>query len=72
MHRVKGLEFDTMIVAGVNKGIVPLSAALTGSDEITRKEGEKSERALLYVAVTRARKEVLITGEVPVSSFLSD
>ena len=31
------------IVAGVNDGIVPLPAAISGSDEITRNEGEKSE-----------------------------
>ena len=71
MHRVKGLEFDTMIIAGVNRGMIPLPAAIDGSDNITRAEGEKSERALLYVAVTRARRRVLITAVKPVSGFLS-
>jgi superfamily I DNA/RNA helicase len=70
LHRVKGLEFDVMIVAGVNRGVIPLPAAIEGSDEITRAEGQKSERALLYVAVTRARKQVLITAVEPVSAFL--
>jgi len=71
MHRVKGLEFDTMIIAGANKGRIPLAAAVSGSDEITRAEGEKAERALLYVAVTRARRRVLITAVEPVSGFLA-
>lgn len=70
LHRVKGLEFDVMIVAGVNRGVIPLPAAIEGSDEVTRAEGQKSERALLYVAVTRARKQVLITAVEPVSGFL--
>ena len=70
MHRVKGLEFDTMIVAGVNKGMVPLPAAIDGSDDITRAEGLKSERALLYVVATRARQRVLITAVDPHSRFL--
>jgi hypothetical protein len=61
MHRVKGLEFDKVFVVGVNEGIVPLPAAVSGSDEATKREGEKSERALLYVAVTRARTQVIIT-----------
>lgn len=71
MHRVKGLEFDTMIVAGVNKGVVPLPAAIAGSDETTRAENEKGERALLYVAVTRARKKVIVTAVRPGSRLLS-
>ncbi|MCK5116457.1 MAG: AAA family ATPase [Candidatus Aegiribacteria sp.] len=70
MHRVKGLEFDTMIVAGANEGVVPLPTAVLGSDDITRREGEKSEKALLYVAATRARKHVIITGLIPLSRFL--
>ncbi len=70
MHRVKGLEFDTMIVAGVNDSVVPLPAAMSGSDTVTLKEQEKSERALLYVAVTRARKQVLVTGHGRMSEWI--
>ena len=71
MHRVKGLEFDRVIIAGVNKGIVPLSAAFEGYDSDTeRKDVETRERALLYVAATRAKKEVLITWFGAKSSFI--
>lgn len=71
MHRVKGLEFDTMIVAAVNDGVMPLTKALSGSDTVTLKEQEKSERVLLYVAVTRARKQVLITGHGTICKWIS-
>jgi len=70
MHRVKGLEFDTMILASANKGIIPHSKAISGSDSVTEEEGLKSEKALLYVAVTRARRNVLITGYGHLSTFL--
>ena len=71
MHRVKGLEFDTMIVAAVNDGVMPLPKAMSGSDAVTLKEQEKSERALLYVAVTRARKQVLVTGHGRMSKWIT-
>ena len=63
MHRVKGLEFDRLVVAGVNDGVVPLAVGeLKSDDGAVREEAEKRERALFYVAVTRARREVLITS----------
>ncbi len=63
MHRVKGLEFDRMIIAGVNDGIIPLEIGLRNTkDSVTQKELENQERALLYVAATRAKKEVLVTS----------
>lgn len=71
MHRVKGLEFNTMIIASANRGIIPHSKAVAGSDSVTHTEGIKSEKALLYVAVTRARKNVLITGYGEMSEWLS-
>lgn len=61
MHRVKGLEFDHVIVAGVNDGVVPHVKAVFGGESLKNKETEEHERSLLYVAVTRARKSVLIT-----------
>ncbi|MCP4612929.1 MAG: ATP-dependent helicase [Planctomycetes bacterium] len=63
MHRVKGLEFDRVIIAGVNDGVVPLKVVNTEtSDPVVKKESETRERALLYVAATRAKKEVLVTS----------
>ena len=63
MHRVKGLEFDHVIVASVNDGIVPLTSHYQNFDnETSEEEYGTMERALLYVAVTRAKKSVLITS----------
>ena len=48
-HRAKGLEFDTVFVAGLERGLVPISHA------DTRAEREE-ERRLLYVALSRAER----------------
>ncbi len=71
MHRVKGLEFDRLVVAGVNEGVVPLAVGeLRSEDGAVREEAEKRERALFYVAVTRARREVLVTAHGTPSPWL--
>jgi superfamily I DNA/RNA helicase/mRNA-degrading endonuclease RelE of RelBE toxin-antitoxin system len=71
MHRVKGLEFDRVIIAGVNEGMVPYEGvASSSSDPVVQRESEVQERALLYVAATRAKKEVLVTTHGTPSRFL--
>ena len=71
MHRVKGLEFDRVIMASVNDGMVPLPTALRGkADDGARDWAETEERALVYVAATRARKELLVLGHGVPSSFV--
>ena len=71
MHRVKGLEFDRLVVAGTNEGQVPLSIAMRSDDGAVREEAQRRERALFYVAITRARREVLITSSGTPSPWLS-
>jgi superfamily I DNA/RNA helicase len=72
MHRVKGLEFDHVIVASANRGIIPLDFALASADdEVTRRNAETGERALLYVALTRAKKSALITAYGEASPYLA-
>ncbi len=57
MHRVKGLEFDQIILASMNDGLVPLPLALQNKgDQVSRDKAETEERSLVYVALTRARK----------------
>lgn len=64
MHRVKGLEFDYVVVVDVNDGVCPPKPALqaAGSDSVALNEIYKEERSLIYVAMTRAKKSVLLTG----------
>jgi len=72
MHRVKGLEFDRLVIAAVNDGVVPLAIGeLKSEDGAVRDEAEKRERALFYVAVTRARREVLITSHGAPSAWIA-
>lgn len=69
MHRVKGLEFETMFVAGVNDGIIPLNI-LDSEDPTIIREHEQRERSLLYVAMTRAKRFCSVTGFEKLSKFI--
>lgn len=55
VHAAKGLEFDTVFVTGLEEGLFPHQ----GMDDEDRDEEE--ERRLFYVAVTRARKRLILT-----------
>ena len=74
MHRVKGLEFDRMVIASVNDGLVPLAAAIDATDEGSpeRTAADTAERALLYVAATRAKKELSVLSFGTPSPFLAE
>jgi superfamily I DNA/RNA helicase len=73
MHRAKGLEFERVIIAGVTEGTVPLDKALADAeDEATREQIRKRERSLLYVSVTRAKREVIVTAHDTPSPWLLD
>lgn len=53
-HGAKGLEWPVVHVAGLEKGYVPIGYAKTGAQLA-------EERRLLYVAITRAEKELHLT-----------
>ncbi len=55
IHAVKGLEFDTVFVVGLEETIFPISRAVSNPDEL------EEERRLMYVAITRAEKRLYIT-----------
>jgi superfamily I DNA/RNA helicase len=61
MHRAKGLEFPCVLIAGVHEGSVPL-ALRSYADETARKDHLDTEKRLLFVAATRARDELVVTG----------
>ena len=54
MHNTKGLEFDRVIISGMDDGLFP-------RDHGEDLESLEEERRLFYVAVTRARKELYFT-----------
>lgn len=71
MHRIKGLEFQIMFIVAVNKDIIPLKYSQKEfEDEISSEEYIKSEKCLLYVALTRAQKEVFVTSYGKKSEFI--
>jgi superfamily I DNA/RNA helicase len=71
MHRVKGLEFPVMILAGVNSKVMPLRLAAVEGDPTAKKEHEDRERSLLFVAATRARDQLILTSWGTPSPFLA-
>lgn len=56
MHAAKGLEFPVVFICGFDDGVFPGVKAIYDPDEI------EEERRLCYVAVTRARQKLFITG----------
>jgi superfamily I DNA/RNA helicase len=63
MHRVKGLEFPRMLLAGVQSGTMPLKLSESAlPDNAAREDHVQQERRLLFVAATRARDELVVTG----------
>lgn len=68
MHRVKGLEFDHIVIASANADTLPLPAAIDAADSPVA--AETAERSLLYVAATRAKKELLVLSFGEPSPYL--
>ena len=73
MHLAKGLEFRAVIVAACDDEVLPLQSRIeTIADEADLEGVYNTERRLLYVACTRARDRLLVTGTEPASEFLDD
>jgi len=73
MHMAKGLEFRDVVVAACDDEIVPLQSRIESVvDDSDLEEVYNTERHLLYVACTRARDHLLVTGVKPASEFLGD
>jgi AAA domain/UvrD-like helicase C-terminal domain len=70
MHRIKGLEFPVMILAGINAKYVPMPLSDTADDSAAQADHEERERSLLFVAATRARDLLIVTGWGAPSPFL--
>lgn len=73
MHRMKGLEFRCVSVAGVGAKLVPAPNAVTSLDEDkqTHDQDIEREKCLLFVACTRAREELLVSWHGQPSPLLT-
>ncbi len=54
MHAAKGLEFDAVLIAGLDEGILPHSASAHTQAQL------EEERRIFFVAMTRARKQLFL------------
>lgn len=63
VHASKGLEFDHVFITGMEEGIFPHSNSLQREQDI------EEERRLMYVAITRARKELTVCLAIERSQF---
>ena len=73
MHLAKGLEFRTVVVMACDDEVIPLQERIESVvDEADLKDVYETERHLLYVACTRARDHLMVSGVDPASEFLDD
>lgn len=72
IHRVKGLEFDQVILASANEGLIPHRYIWRDKLDATSKaEADTEERCLVYVAATRARKSAFVLAWGSISEYFS-
>jgi superfamily I DNA/RNA helicase len=68
MHRVKGLEFKAVFIAGASEGRMPLKART--EDPVEIRQSELTERSLFYVAASRARDVLFVSCDGEPGAFL--
>ena len=59
IHAAKGLEFDVVFIAGVEKDLIPHVRSMEDGEGETSQE---EERRLFYVAITRAKKRLYLSA----------
>jgi mRNA-degrading endonuclease RelE of RelBE toxin-antitoxin system len=73
MHLAKGLEFRVVVVMACDDEVLPLEERIQAiGDDADLQEVYDTERHLLYVACTRARDFLSVSGVDPSSEFLDD
>lgn len=73
MHLAKGLEFRAVAVVARDEDSLPLQSRIDdAADEGELDDIYETERQLLYVACTRARDRLIVTGITSGSEFLKD
>jgi DNA helicase-2/ATP-dependent DNA helicase PcrA len=66
IHLAKGLEFDTVFLAGVAEGFLPHGRSIDSEASL------EEERRLMYVAMTRARKKLHLSFYGIPSRFVAE
>lgn len=72
MHGAKGLEFTHVVLAGVDADSMPAQYRLAKLSDADREDELQQERALLYVAASRARDQLMVTYTGDKSEFLPE
>ena len=73
MHQSKGLEFRAVVVMACDDEVLPLQERIEAVvDDSDLEDVYDTERHLLYVACTRARDHLMVSGAEPASEFLKD
>ena len=73
MHDAKGLEFRAIAVMALDEDVLPDPQRLREVGDMADLEAiQETERHLLYVAATRARDRLMLSGVAPGSEFLDD
>ena len=70
LHQAKGLEFDTVFIAGANEGVLPHAMALNVQSQDDYEAACGEERRLMYVGMTRAKRNLHVTWSLFTSSSL--
>tara|TARA_B100000945_G_scaffold293854_1_gene270171 strand:- start:3718 stop:5739 length:2022 start_codon:yes stop_codon:yes gene_type:complete len=63
IHQAKGLEWDVVIVIGLTEGLFPHQRSLETDEQI------EEERRLFYVAMTRAKRHLVLSAPLISSSY---
>ncbi|MBI4087646.1 MAG: UvrD-helicase domain-containing protein [Candidatus Liptonbacteria bacterium] len=66
IHLAKGLEFDRVFIAGCSEGLLPHAMSMENEYQM------EEERRLMYVAMTRAKRELCIGFHNTPSRFISE
>ena len=70
MHRVKGLDFDHVVIVSMNAGVVPLNFMEKSDEQQIEDEKQLKEKSIVFVTATRAKKSLLVTYYGNKSTFL--